>query len=58
MLEDLSLEEYRQFDEAFEEDVYDAIDLDACVRRRISEGGTAVASVEKQIAYVTEKIAK
>ena len=58
VLEDLSLEEYRQFDEAFEEDVYDAIDLDACVRRRISEGGTAVASVEKQIAYVTEKIAK
>ena len=53
-LEDLTLEEYKSFSPLFEEDVFDAVDLDACVTRRRSEGGTSVESVEKQIAYAKE----
>ena len=52
VLEALTLEEYRSFDPLFDENVFDAIDLQNCVKRRISEGGTSVESVEKQIAYV------
>ena len=51
-LEELSLEEYAAFSDKFGEDVYDAISLRACVSRRISEGGTGAASVEKQIRFV------
>ncbi len=55
-LETLPLAVYREYDERFDEDVFDAVDLDACVSKRISEGGTSVASVEAQIAWVREKL--
>ncbi len=51
-LETLSLDEYKQFSDIFENDVYEAIDLVNCVNKRISEGGTSVKSIEKQIAIV------
>ena len=53
-LEELSLPEYLAFSPLFDEGVFDAVDLDACVTRRRSEGGTSVESVEKQIAYAKE----
>ena len=56
VLEDLPLEEYRQFSELFDEGLYDAVNLENCVKRRISEGGTSVVSVEKQLEFVREKI--
>ncbi len=56
VLETLPLEAYRTFSPLFEEDLYPAINLDACVERRISEGGTSVASVLSQIAYVRGEI--
>ncbi len=55
-LENLSLEEYRSFSPLFDEDVYDAVDLDNCVARRTSTGGTSIGSVEQQIAYAREII--
>ena len=55
-LETLSLEEYKAFDDIFESDVFEAIDLDNCVSKRISEGGTSVGSVEKQIKFVREQL--
>ena len=55
-LETLSLEEYKAFDNCFEEDVYQAIDLLTCVEKRISKGGTSVASVEKQIEFVRKSL--
>ena len=55
-LEDLPLEIYKSFDKLFEADIYEEIALENCVNRRISEGGTSVASVEKQIAYVKERL--
>jgi argininosuccinate lyase len=54
VLEELPLEVYKGFSELFEKDLYEAIDLMTCVQKRISEGGTSVASVEKQIKYVKE----
>ena len=52
VLETLPLDAYRKHSPLFDEDVYQAVDLDVCVSKRISAGGTCVAEVEKQIAYV------
>ena len=54
VLEELPLDTYRTFSDLFEDDLYQAIDLNVCVEKRISEGGTSVASVEAQISYVKE----
>ncbi len=56
VLEDLPLEVYRSFSELFDEDIYDAVDLDNCVERRISYGGTSVSSVENQINCIRQKL--
>ena len=56
VLEDLPLSVYKEYSDLFTEDVYHAIDLATCVATRISEGGTSVASVEAQIAYVKEQL--
>ena len=55
-LDGLSLDEYKRFSDAFQDDLYAAIDLDTCVNARKSLGGTCVSSVEKQIKYVKEMI--
>ena len=57
VLETLELEQYRTYSDLFEEDLYNDIDLLTCVEKRISEGGTSVASVEAQIAYAKERLA-
>jgi argininosuccinate lyase len=51
-LEDLPLEEYKQFSPLIEEDVHKRLSLKTCVERRNSAGGTSPASVRKQIAYI------
>ena len=56
VLEDLPLETYREYSDLFDEELYTAIDLMVCVEKRISEGGTSVASVQKQINYVRESL--
>ncbi len=55
-LEKLTLEEYKQFDDCFDQEVFTAIDLEVCVEKRISKGGTSVSSVEEQIKYVRNLI--
>ena len=57
VLETLPLDAYRQFSELFDKDVYGAVDLDTCVSRRVSAGGTCVQEVEKQIAAVQAALA-
>ena len=56
VLENLPLTTYKQFSELFAEDLYNDIDLLTCVEKRISQGGTSVASVEAQMKYVKERI--
>ncbi|MBE6949392.1 MAG: argininosuccinate lyase [Ruminococcaceae bacterium] len=51
-LENLSLEEYKSFSPMFEEDVYNAIDLETCVNMRRSQGGPAYESVSAQVASI------
>ena len=49
-LETLTLAEYRQFDERFDEGVYAAIALERCVEGRGVTGGPAPTEVARQIA--------
>jgi len=56
VLDELALEEYRNYSELFEEDLYEEIRMETCVAKRISAGGTSVASVEEQIAYVRKEM--
>ncbi len=56
VLETYPIGKYKAASELFEEDVYEEIRLETCVAKRISEGGTSVASVEKQIAIVQAKL--
>ena len=58
VLEELSLDTYRQFSELFDEDLYNEIDLVTCVEKRISVGGTSVASVKAQVAFVRETLSR
>ncbi len=54
VLENLPLEKYKEFDAAFEEDLFSEISLETCVNKRISAGGTGPESVESQIKYILE----
>ena len=55
VLEQFPLVAYRRFSPLFEEDVFEAIDLAACVERRISKGGPSEASVQQQLE-IAERI--
>ena len=57
VLETLELSEYKKYSDLFDNDLYYDIDLNTCVEKRISEGGTSQASVDAQIAYVKECLA-
>ena len=56
VLESLTLEEYKKYSELFDSDLYEAISLETCVNKRISEGGTSPKSVEKQIEFARGKL--
>ena len=56
VLEELPLSVYQSYSDLFKEDLYAEIDLLTCAEKRASEGGTSVASVDAQIAYVKEKL--
>ncbi|MCQ4897273.1 argininosuccinate lyase [Anaerotruncus sp. DFI.9.16] len=52
-LETLPLEDYRAASGVFAEDVYGAINLETCVKGRLSEGGPSPDAVKKQLALIT-----
>ena len=56
VLDELPLEEYKKSSELFDSDVYASIDLDACVARRTSEGGTAPEQVGAQICEARRQL--
>ena len=58
VLEDLSIGEYKEYSELFEEDIYNAISLAECVSKRTSQGGTAPTETKKQIEYAKDFIKK
>lgn len=57
-LEDLPLDEYKQFSPAFDEGVYDAVNLDRCVKGRTSQGGPAPENVRAEAKRVRELLAR
>ncbi len=57
-LEALSLEEFKKFSLLFDEGVYKAISLEACVNGRVSQGGPGLSSVEAQLAALNAFLKK
>ena len=55
-LEDMTLEELRQFSDRIEQDVYDVLPVVKCVERRNSYGGTSPQSTDVQISKAIEQI--
>ena len=57
-LDELSIDEFKDFSDTFEEDIYKAISMETCVNDRKVIGGPAKAIVEKAIAkaerYINE----
>ena len=56
VLEELQIEEFKQFSDLFDDGVYDAINIENCMNKRISFGGTSTASVSEQVKYLKESI--
>ncbi|MBR3809397.1 MAG: argininosuccinate lyase [Clostridia bacterium] len=56
VLDNMELSEYQKFSDLFQNDLYEEISLETCIKKRISAGSTGYESVEKQIEYVTEFI--
>ena len=56
VLDKLPLEAYKAHSDIFDEDLYVEISLETCVEKRISEGGTSVASVEHQLELVRKEL--
>ena len=56
VLETLTLDEYKVHSDLFEDDLFEEISLETCIKKRISAGSTGYKSVEKQIEQVTEFI--
>ncbi len=51
-LETLPMEAYKAESELFEEDLFEEISLDTCVKKRISAGSTGPDSVSEQLSFV------
>jgi argininosuccinate lyase len=49
-IDDLSIDELKEFSDAFDDDVYDAITLTTCVDKRLTVGAPGKAAMEKEIA--------
>lgn len=56
VLESLSLDVFKSFDNIFDESVYEAIALETCVNNRNVDGGPSKEAVEKEIVLLKEKM--
>lgn len=56
VLEDIPIDEYKNYSELFCDDIYNEIALETCVAKRISLGGTSLESCEKQIEFVEKQL--
>ena len=53
-IEDLSIEQLKEFSPAFEEDLYDAVSLRTCVEKRLTLGAPGQAMMREVIAREKE----
>ncbi len=56
VLDTVTMQEYKEFSDVFEDDLYEEISLETCVNKRTSAGGTGPNSVETQIKFVKDFI--
>ena len=49
-LEDLSLDDFKQFSDGFKEDIFDAIGLKTCVEKRTTKGAPGMTEMKKVVA--------
>lgn len=54
-LEDLSIEEFHQFSDAIEEDVYEILSLQSCLDKRCAKGGVSPLRVAEAIAEAKKR---
>ena len=50
-IDDLNIDEFKKFSELFDEDIYEAISLDTCVRKRLTVGAPGPDVMKKVIEY-------
>lgn len=50
-LDDLTLDEFKEESNVFDEDIYDVISLDTCVERRLTKGAPGIRQMEGTIEY-------
>lgn len=55
---DLTLEEFKNFSEIFDEDIYDAISLETCVDARLTKGAPGPARMKEAIAEYEKYLAE
>ncbi|MFZ7233561.1 argininosuccinate lyase [Avibacterium avium] len=55
-LEDLSLEEFRQFSDVISDDVYEILSLQSCLDKRCAKGGVSPLRVAEAIAEAKERL--
>lgn len=56
-LDDLSLEEFRTVSPVFEEDIYEAISMETCVRKRNTAGAPGQEAMKEAIAACKRRLA-
>lgn len=57
VLEDLTIDEYKSFDKVFDEEVYEWVKLENCLKKRNSYGGASTADVQlKELKAYLESI--
>ncbi|MGI5932613.1 MAG: argininosuccinate lyase [Eubacterium sp.] len=57
-IDDLTLEEFRQFSDAFEEDIYDTVSIHTCVEKRLTIGAPSRSAMEQVIALNDQYLAE
>jgi argininosuccinate lyase len=58
VLDNYPLSEYQKHTNLFQEDLYEEISLETCVKKRNSAGGASPDSVRTQVEYVKEELKK
>lgn len=53
-LDDLTIDEFKQFSPAFDKDIYDAISLKTCVEKRNTIGAPGTAAIKRMIQHCEE----
>jgi argininosuccinate lyase len=51
-IEDIPLEKLKEFSDKFDEDIYENIDPESCIRAKKSEGSTSFESVKAQLEAI------